>query len=257
MRAVGTDGERPGAWVAVEYFAGYLGPIFGQRLLPLSAARYQPVAATRLRQPGSRFGIGGLGVFLKLGSASFGGPIAHVGCDFSTEPVEHRRWLDSCQHADLVALREFRPGPGSKPSRVQHRAAACRALGQPDTVRPSSLRRPDPGHRQPVRVQRRLFEAFHRAGALVFGGGPFGSHCREPESSNPEGSPTPSSSPAKGTQAGPGPLFTFAAYSTRWQRSGPGGMWGALIALVGVFLLDSCCSSTCCRSGTPSAATRA
>jgi len=51
-------------------------------------------------------------VFLKLGSTSFGGPIAHLGF-FRTEFVERRRWLDDREYADLVALCQFLPGPAS------------------------------------------------------------------------------------------------------------------------------------------------
>jgi Chromate transporter len=47
-----------------------------------------------------------LGVFLKLGLTSFGGPIAHLGY-FRAEFVEHRRWLTESNFVDLVALRSF------------------------------------------------------------------------------------------------------------------------------------------------------
>jgi chromate transporter len=50
--------------------------------------------------------------FLKLGSTSFGGPIAHLGY-FRAEFVERRRWLDDAAYTDLVALCQFLPGPGS------------------------------------------------------------------------------------------------------------------------------------------------
>jgi len=50
--------------------------------------------------------------FLKLGLASFGGPIAHLGY-FRNEFVERRRWLDEPAYADLVALCQFLPGPAS------------------------------------------------------------------------------------------------------------------------------------------------
>lgn len=51
-------------------------------------------------------------VFLRLGLTSFGGPIAHLGY-FHTEFVERRRWLTERSFADLVALAQFLPGPGS------------------------------------------------------------------------------------------------------------------------------------------------
>lgn len=50
--------------------------------------------------------------FLKLGLASFGGPVAHLGY-FRAEFVERRRWLDDRAYADLVALAQFLPGPSS------------------------------------------------------------------------------------------------------------------------------------------------
>jgi chromate transporter len=51
-------------------------------------------------------------VFLKLGSTSFGGPIAHIGY-FRREIVARRRWLEDSAYADLVALCQFLPGPAS------------------------------------------------------------------------------------------------------------------------------------------------
>ncbi|MGD0490471.1 MAG: chromate efflux transporter [Steroidobacteraceae bacterium] len=53
-----------------------------------------------------------LGVFLKLGLISFGGPIAHLGY-FREEFVVRRRWLDDASYIDLVALCQFLPGPAS------------------------------------------------------------------------------------------------------------------------------------------------
>ena len=50
--------------------------------------------------------------FLKLGLTSFGGPAAHIGY-FRQAFVERRRWLDESSFADLVALSQFLPGPGS------------------------------------------------------------------------------------------------------------------------------------------------
>jgi chromate transporter len=52
------------------------------------------------------------GVFLRLGSSSFGGPVAHLGY-FRRELVQRRRWLDDDAFADLVALCQFLPGPSS------------------------------------------------------------------------------------------------------------------------------------------------
>lgn len=50
--------------------------------------------------------------FLKLGLASFGGPVAHLGY-FRFEFVERRKWLSEESYADLVALCQFLPGPAS------------------------------------------------------------------------------------------------------------------------------------------------
>lgn len=51
-------------------------------------------------------------VALRLGCTSFGGPVAHLAF-FRKEYVEKRRWLDEAHYADLVALCQFLPGPGS------------------------------------------------------------------------------------------------------------------------------------------------
>jgi chromate transporter len=50
--------------------------------------------------------------FLKLGLASFGGPVAHLGY-FRNEFVQRRRWFEDAEYADLVALCQFLPGPAS------------------------------------------------------------------------------------------------------------------------------------------------
>ncbi len=52
------------------------------------------------------------GVFLELGSLSFGGPIAHLGY-LRAELVEKRAWVDDAHYGDLVALCQFLPGPAS------------------------------------------------------------------------------------------------------------------------------------------------
>ena len=51
-------------------------------------------------------------VFLRLGMTSFGGPVAHLAY-FREAFVERRRWLTDEAYADLVALCQFLPGPGS------------------------------------------------------------------------------------------------------------------------------------------------
>jgi chromate transporter len=50
--------------------------------------------------------------FLKLGLASFGGPIAHLGY-YRRELVERRKWIDDTDFAQLLALCQFLPGPAS------------------------------------------------------------------------------------------------------------------------------------------------
>ncbi|MBV8564159.1 MAG: chromate transporter, partial [Methylobacteriaceae bacterium] len=50
--------------------------------------------------------------FLRLGTTSFGGPVAHLGY-YRAELVERRRWLDEAAYADIVALCQFLPGPAS------------------------------------------------------------------------------------------------------------------------------------------------
>jgi len=82
-----------------------------------------------------------------------------------------------------------------------------------------------------------LFDAFYRAGALVFGGG----HVVLPllqAGVVDTGWVTPDQFLAGygAAQAVPGPLFTFAAYLGTLSTVGPGGVAGAAIALAGVFL---------------------
>jgi chromate transporter len=51
-------------------------------------------------------------VFLRLGLTAFGGPVAHLAY-FREEFVNRRRWLGEKAYADVVALCQFLPGPGS------------------------------------------------------------------------------------------------------------------------------------------------
>lgn len=53
-----------------------------------------------------------LAVFLRLGLTSFGGPVAHLGY-FRDEFVARHNCLSEHDHADLVALCQFLPGPAS------------------------------------------------------------------------------------------------------------------------------------------------
>lgn len=82
-----------------------------------------------------------------------------------------------------------------------------------------------------------LFDAFYRAGALVFGGG----HVVLPllEASVVEPGWVSSDQFLAGygvAQAVPGPLFTFAAYLGALAGPEPNGLAGAAIALIGIFL---------------------
>lgn len=69
-----------------------------------------PGKATRPGKPGTAGEV--FRTFLKLGLTSFGGPIAHIGY-FREEMVVRRKWIDETGYADLVALCQFLPGPGS------------------------------------------------------------------------------------------------------------------------------------------------
>lgn len=51
-------------------------------------------------------------VSLKLGLTSFGGPVAHLGY-FREVFVQREGWLSEERYAELVALTQFLPGPGS------------------------------------------------------------------------------------------------------------------------------------------------
>lgn len=50
--------------------------------------------------------------FFLLGWVSFGGPAAHIGY-FRNAFVEKRKWLSDEEYAQIVALSQFLPGPGS------------------------------------------------------------------------------------------------------------------------------------------------
>jgi chromate transporter len=69
-----------------------------------------------------------LGVFLRLGLTSFGGPVAHLGY-FRAEFVERRRWLDEQTYADIVALCQFLPGPASSQVGITIGTARAGLLG--------------------------------------------------------------------------------------------------------------------------------
>ena len=82
-----------------------------------------------------------------------------------------------------------------------------------------------------------LFEPFYRSGALVFGGG----HVVLPLLREAFVAPGWASDDAflagyGAAQAVPGPLFTFAAYLGAIVNSGPHGVAGAALGLIGIFL---------------------
>ena len=82
-----------------------------------------------------------------------------------------------------------------------------------------------------------LLDAFTRAGALVFGGGHVVLPLLEAEVVAPGwvGADELVAGYAA-AQAVPGPLFTFAGYLGALVEPGPGGVAGAALALVGIFL---------------------
>ena len=105
----------------------------------------RPSAATSPPAPPGQGGaLEVLGVALRLGLTSFGGPIAHLGY-FREEYVERRRWLDEAAYADLVALCQFLPGPASSQVGI--------AIGTP--ARRPARRRWPPGSASPCRRRSR------------------------------------------------------------------------------------------------------
>jgi chromate transporter len=82
-----------------------------------------------------------------------------------------------------------------------------------------------------------LFEVFYRAGALVFGGGHVVLPLLETRLVEPGWVSADAFLAGYGAaQAVPGPLFTFGAYLGAIVEPGPGGILGASIALLGIFL---------------------
>ena len=82
-----------------------------------------------------------------------------------------------------------------------------------------------------------LFDAFYRAGALVFGGGHVVLPLLQAEVVAPQWVSNEVFLAGYGlAQAVPGPLFTFAAYLGAVMQPQPNGIVGALIALVAIFL---------------------
>jgi chromate transporter len=82
-----------------------------------------------------------------------------------------------------------------------------------------------------------LFDAFVRSGALVFGGGHVVLPLLEAEVVTPGWVGADEFLAGySAAQAVPGPLFTFAGYLGALAEPGPGGVAGAALALVGIFL---------------------
>lgn len=82
-----------------------------------------------------------------------------------------------------------------------------------------------------------VFDAFYRAGSLVFGGGHVVLPLLQAETVAPGWITQDQFLTGYGAaQAVPGPLFTFAAYLGASLGPAPNGVWGALIALVAIFL---------------------
>ena len=76
-----------------------------------------------------------LAIFARLGTMSFGGPIAHLGY-FHEEFVNRRRWISDAGFADLVALGQILPGPAS--SQVGFSSRACCVAAWPADSQPGS-----------------------------------------------------------------------------------------------------------------------
>jgi chromate transporter len=82
-----------------------------------------------------------------------------------------------------------------------------------------------------------MIDSFYRAGSLVFGGGHVVLPLLESEVVRPGWVSSSDFVAGYGAaQAVPGPLFTFAAYLGFVMTAGPGGVAGAAIATVAIFL---------------------
>jgi chromate transporter len=82
-----------------------------------------------------------------------------------------------------------------------------------------------------------VFDSFYRTGSLVFGGGHVVLPLLQAEVVPPGWVGAEAFVAGYGAaQAVPGPLFTFAAYLGAVMEPGPGGVGGAALALVAVFL---------------------
>ena len=82
-----------------------------------------------------------------------------------------------------------------------------------------------------------IFDGFFRSGSLVFGGGHVVLPTLQSEVVGNGWATTEQFIAGYGaSQAIPGPLFTFSAYLGTVMNVGPGGVLGALIALIAIFL---------------------
>ena len=83
----------------------------------------------------------------------------------------------------------------------------------------------------------RMFDAFYRSGALVFGGGHVVLPLLQAEVVSPGWIGADEFLSGYGAaQAMPGPLFTFSAFLGAAMSAGPGGWIGGLLCLVAIFL---------------------
>ncbi len=83
----------------------------------------------------------------------------------------------------------------------------------------------------------RVFDAFYRSGALVFGGGHVVLPLLQAEVVTPGWVDADRFLSGYGAaQAMPGPLFTFAAFLGAAMSAGPGGWIGGLLCLIAIFL---------------------
>jgi chromate transporter len=150
--------------------------------------------------------------FLKLGLTSFGGPIAHVAY-FRREFVELRKWIDETEFARLLALCQFLPGPAS--SKLGFTLGLLRG-GWPGAFA--------------------AFAAFTLPSAVLL----FAFAILVPHLSGAAGQAAIHGlklvAVAVVAQAVPGPLFTLAAYLGARLPGAEGGIVGATVALIAIFL---------------------
>ncbi len=138
-RSAGAPSERPSE-PAERHELGPLVAVYLNRLSDLlfilaraaNARRRPRRAALEAGRDTGLTGRGGaaevLGVALRLGLTSFGGPVAHIGY-FRHEYVERRRWVDEQAFSELVAVTNLLPGPSSSQLGMAIGARRAGALG--------------------------------------------------------------------------------------------------------------------------------